>query len=205
LLVAVLFQAPLRAQDRPSGAAGRAWVSGGLGLGDLNLRCRGCARTGAIGGLALTAAAGVTLPGKTGVALVAHRFTEVSFEFSQRSRYLLVVGQYDPASAPVVRRVLPGLSGVTINAGLGHGRHWGDATSPYEYRVSGLIGSAGIALRVPAGSLAAFSVSASYLAAFSGRREERVSGPAAPLLRPRIALVVASLSLASSSLARSSR
>jgi hypothetical protein len=202
LVVAFLCQPSLHAQDRPSGSAGRLWMSAGVGVGRQQLGCPECPRTATIGGLAFTAGGGVTLPGNTGVALVAHRFTEISFEHSQQSRYLLILGQYDPSNASIVRRVLPGLNGVTINAGLGHGRYWGDDASPYEHRGSGLIGSAGIGLRVPAGSLAALSVSASYLAAFTGTREEQRYGPSTTRLRPRMALITASISLAGRSPAR---
>ena len=174
-------------------------MSAGLGPGRLALGCGGCARQSGIGGLVFTAAVGATFPGNTGVALVAHRFTEVSFEYSQRSHYLLVLGQYDPGKAPLTRRVLPGMRGFAINAGLGHGRHWGDESSPYEDRVSGPVGTIGVALRVPAGSLAALSVSASHVAAFTTRPDERVSAPTGARIRPRITLVTASLSLAARS------
>ena len=199
MLVASMFQPSLCAQDRPSGPAGRLWMSAGFGFGRQELGCSECARTDAIAGLAGTASLGVTLPASTGVALVIHRFTEVSFEYSQQSQYLMIAGQYDPRNAPIVRRVLPGLSGVTINAGLGYGRYWGDQSSPYEHRGSGLVGGAGIGLRVPAGSLAGFSVSASYLAAFTGKRHQQRFGPPSVLLRPRMLLVTTSFSLAARS------
>lgn len=185
LLVGLMLERPLHAQDRPDGVAGRPWLSAGLGAGRQELNCLGCARSGAIGGVALTAATGLTLPRNTGVALVAHRFSEFSFEYSQQSRYVLVLGQYAPLA----------VRGLTMNVGFGHGRYWGDRT-PYVHRGSGIVGSVGVAFRAPAGSAAALSVSASYLAAFTGTREEDASAPVGRPLRPRLALIAASLSLA---------
>lgn len=195
LLVAVILQPALHAQDRPIGSLSRFWLSAGVGFGQEEVRCTGCPNRGSIGGLAVTASAGVTLPLNTGIAIAVHRFKQISLEYPQDSRYLLILGQYDPSRAPIVRRVLPGLSGVTINAGLGHGRYWSDDQFPFSVRGSGLIGSAGIALRVPASSVAAFSVSASYLGAFTGTREQP-PGSGTPPLRSRTLLITASLSLA---------
>jgi hypothetical protein len=96
-----------------------------------------------------------------------------------------------------VRRVLPGMSGVTINAGVGHGRYSGDDGTPYPPRASGgLVGSVGIGVRVPASSRAAFSVAASYIAAFAGERETGWSTRGVVPFRPRTLLVTTSFSLA---------
>jgi hypothetical protein len=190
LLVTSMLEGPLYAQARPDGPAGRPWLSAGLGGGLQELGCVGCARSGVIGGLALTAAAGVSLPRNTGAALAAYRFSEVSFEHSQQSLYLVVMGQYAPARA---RRL-------TIGAGLGHGSYWGDR-NPYVHRGSGAVSAASIAFRAPAGSALALSISASYLAAVTGRRvEEDPSVSVRRPLRPRLALVAVSLSLAARSL-----
>jgi hypothetical protein len=193
LLVGVILAHALGAQDRPDGPDGRVWVSAGLGVGRQELGCGGCTRDHAIGGLSLTRAAGITLPRNTGAAVVVHRFTEVSFDFSQQSQYVMVLGQLSP----------PHARGVTIGVGLGHGRYWGE-TGPYEHRGSGLVGGAGIALRAPPGSTLALSINASYIVAFTGTRREEDPSIAVPRrLRPRLAIVTASLSLAGRSSRRS--
>jgi hypothetical protein len=189
LLVASAPERPLQAQDRPAGPTGRVWLSAGVGAGQQELGCRGCARSGTIGGVALTGAAGFTLPSNAGFALAAHRFTEVSFEYSQQSLYVVALGEYDPPRAP----------GLTIGAGLGHGRYWGDR-GPYQHHGSGLVAATGVSFRAPAASWVALSLSASYIAALTGRRDEEDPSvqPRRPL-RPRLLLVAASLSLAARS------
>ena len=184
LLLVSMFGSQLIAQGRPAGSPERLWISAGLNAGRQEFRCGGCLRGRTMGTVGFTASTGVTLPRDLGVAFAVHRITEYSFEYSQQSQYVFALGQY----------AIPGASALSINAGVGAGRYWGD-TSPYIHHGSGATGTAGVALRFPAGSLAALSLSASYIGAFTGTRERDPSGTER-LLKPRLLLVSGSLSLA---------
>ena len=187
LLVCVLASS-LAAQSRPSGSAGRPWVSAGLVGGRQTFGCGGCRRGRSMGAVGLTGGTGITLPHNLGVGVVLHGLVELSGEFSQRSRFALLVGQY----------AIPSARFLTVNAGLGLGRYRGDET-PYIHHGNGTVGSAGFALRLPPASVAGLSISATYVRALTGMREES-SGGAKPLFLPRLLLFGGALSLAGASL-----
>jgi hypothetical protein len=153
LLTAVVllgsFATAARAQARPE-AAGRIWGELGIEGARQAPSCRGCV---SLGGPALTVAAGLALPQGFGVALLGRAFQAFSFDYSQGSKYVVALGQYTP----------PSLALLTLNAGAGWARHRGDDNG------EGAVLAAGVALRLPARSRVALSVTADAMQTVGGR------------------------------------
>jgi hypothetical protein len=164
-----------RGQARPTGA-NRIWGELGLGAARQALRCRDCVRIDPIGGPVATAAIGLTLPRGFGVALVGREFDEFDLEFSQGSRYVVGLGQYTP----------PRVALLTLSAGAGWGHHHGE---PSEIAINdrGAVVAAGVALRLPARSRFALSVTADVIQSIGG----------ATMARPRLISGGLALSMAS--------
>ena len=164
-----------RAQSRPTGA-GRVWAELGIGAARQSLRCSDCVLIDPIGGPVATGAMGLTLARGFGVAVLGREFQEFDFENSQGSRYLIVLGQYTPS------RITP----LTLSAGAGWGHHHGE---PPEYAINdgGAVISSGLAVRLPARSRVALSITSDVIQSIGG----------ATHARPRLISMGLALSIAS--------
>jgi hypothetical protein len=182
-LVLAAPRSALRAQARPAGA-GRLWAELGVAGSRQEPRCAACLRRGALAGPSVALALGATLPRGWGVAVQGRHFSEFSIEYSQSSRYGVVLAQYSPS----------GLAGLTLNGGAGWGDHRGGG-GPYANEGSGAVAAAGVALRLPRRSAAGLSVTADLLQALGGD-----AGP-----RPRLVSVGLGLNLAGTTARRPGR
>lgn len=181
LLVAAALLAAItpvaRAQSRPTGEH-RVYMEAGLGGARQTSGCGRCTPPRAIGGPVLTGAVGLTLPHGFGVALLGRAFQQLDFEESQGSRYVVALGQYTP----------PRVSPLTLSLGAGWGRHRGEPLD-YANNDQGAVVVAGVALRVPARSRVALSVTADAIQSVGG----------ATTYRPRLISGGLSLSIVSAS------
>lgn len=185
LLCSVVRPDNVQAQSEPEGA-GRVWAEVGLGGARQSQGCRGCVLHDPIGGLTVSAAAGISFAHGVGAAVLTRAFQEFSFEYVQGSRYVVGLAQYTP----------PGTTFVTLNTGAGWGTHHGDS-APYANNGRGAVLAVGLAIRVPAGGRVAMSVSGDVLQSVSGARESAVGGTASRY-HPRLVTVSVGLSVASS-------
>jgi hypothetical protein len=172
-------------QSRPAGEDGRIWLSFGVGTGHARHACVSCGTDSRTGGLASTAAAGLSFPRRVGLALAYYGFARVVlFEGeSQSSRHSVVLAQYSPRPT------------LTLNLGYGSGKYTG---SPFGELVSrsGKVAALGVAARIPAESFAAASLSAMYFYSLKALHVEDASPLGSRAVRPHTILVTASLSLA---------
>jgi hypothetical protein len=155
-MLGVRTGAVVQAQGRPVGD-GRIWFELGLAASQQAGRCVTCTPS-AIGGASVSAAGGVTLSRGFGVAVLGRAFQQFSFESSLSSRYFMALAQYAPARVPVL----------TLNAGAGWARHSGDDVSRDPSNGSGAALYAGTALRLPARSTYAITLTADILQSIEG-------------------------------------
>ena len=182
--VALLLGSPAiaRAQTQPSGP-GRGWFAVALEANAERQGCTSCPRATA-GGLGGVVTAGVTLPHRLGVAVAARKFVEVNFEYSQQSRYILGLVQYNPAFSDAL----------TINVGAGRGVHEGD-TLPYGNNGTTTVVAAGAGLRLPSTSPVALTLTMDVVQAIAGNRATGLAAPTEPF-RPRLFAVGLGVSFA---------
>jgi len=145
------------AQGRPSGNSSRLWLELGVSGAAQARRCENCVGSTTIGGGSATAAAGVTLPEGFGVGLLGRAFMQFDFESSLQSRYVIALAQYAP----------PAVSLLTLNVGLGHGRHF-SGTIGSEIPGAGTVFYAGTALRVPPRERLAMSLTVDVMQSIDG-------------------------------------
>ena len=179
--------ATLAAQTRPS-EPWRGWLELDVGGAREDQGCSACLRNDALGGLAFSGAVGLALPNGFGTALVGRAFQEVSYEYSQRSRYLLALAQYSLNAAPWA----------TMNAGVGWGTHQG-SSAPYANDGSGAVLGIGLGIRVPASSGLAATVTADWLQSVSGARPAAGGRPESSF-HPRLLTIGIGFSAATSRL-----
>ena len=184
--------ATARTQTQPAGS-GRGWIAVALEANAERQGCTSCPRATA-GGLGGVVTGGVTLPHRLGVAVAARKFVEVNFEYSQQSRYILGLVQYNPAFSDAL----------TINVGAGRGVHEGDAL-PYGNNGTTTVVAAGAGLRLPSASPVALTLTMDIVQAIAGNRATGTTTSTEPF-RPRLYAVGVGVSFASSrSLLRATR
>jgi hypothetical protein len=154
LCLAALTALDAHAQGRPAGA-GRGWIELGITASRQTGRCIGCTGSSAVGGPSVSAAAGITLPHCLGVALLARNFVVFSFDFAQSSQYVVALAQYTPPSAGML----------TLNAGVGRGRHSEDQGTSNGV---GAVLHAGAAVRIVPRSMFALSLTADVVQSVGG-------------------------------------
>lgn len=182
--VALLLGSPsiAPAQTQPVGA-GRGWIAVALEANAERQGCASCPRTSAAG-LGGVVTAGLTLPHRLGVAIAARKFVEVDFEYSQQSRYILGLVQYNPSFSEVL----------SIDLGAGRGMHEGGAL-PYGNNGTTTVVAAGAGLRLPSTSPVALTLTMDVVQAITGNRATDLAAATEPF-RPRLFAVGLGVSFA---------
>jgi hypothetical protein len=185
-LVLILFSAlvpsqTLAAQAMPLGAH-RPWVELGLGGSSQDPNCAGCFQKPRIGGATASLSIGTTITQHFGIALLVHKFSEFSFEWSHDADYIVGLAQFSHE---------PGL---TFNGGLGTGSQRGD-DPPEGDNGSGTVIGGGIAWRLPSKSTFGLTLTADWMKSVSGSVRTK-SGQQGSSYRPLLITLGLGLNLA---------
>jgi hypothetical protein len=172
----------------PADGAQRLWLELGLGGSRQDPNCAACAQRSTIGGPSVSIAAGLTITPRFGVGVLARQFAEFSFDYSHSATYYLGLAQFTPGT----RRV------IVFNAGLGVGQQHGDQ-APYGDNGSGTVAAAGIALRVPPGSIFGLTLTADLIKSMTGTVTP-ASGRAGSTYRPLLFTIGLGLNIAGESM-----
>ncbi len=164
LLWALLFcTTHLRAQAVPEKES-RTYASVSVAWDVQPLNCTTCQTSARAAGPAVEALIGVRLGRGLGLGIAGRAFQQLSYEYNQSSKYVLLVGQY--------RR--PAWKNLTLNAGAGHARHEAErSTAAARYSEDGIAVYGGISLRVPSRSRIGLVTNLGVIQTVSGSRAFR--------------------------------